>query len=98
MKVLEPGKSKEEKWTIQHRCTGWGNNVEGCNALLEIELDDLRYYSGQEFPWRTSEPAVTFRCPCCGKTTDLGRNEWPKGYHKLKEWTSEWREGKSDAA
>lgn len=93
MKVLEAGKVGE-KWTIQHRCTGWGNGDGGCNALLEVEYDDLRYYGGQEFPWRVSEPAVSFKCPCCGKLTDLGLNDWPTGYKKLPAFTSEWRDEK----
>ena len=89
MKILEPGKV-EETWTIRHRCTGWGNGDDGCEALLEVEREDLRYYEGQELPWRTSEPAVCFKCPCCNKLTDLGLNNWPKNYRSLERWTSEW--------
>ena len=37
MKVLEEGK----KWSIQERCTGIGNGGGGCNALLEIEKEDI---------------------------------------------------------
>lgn len=92
MKILEPGKVKEEKWSIQHRCTGWGNGENGCEALLELECEDLRYYEGREFPWRSSEPAVSFKCPCCGNLTDLGLNDWPRGYRNLKRWTSESQE------
>lgn len=97
MKILEPGRVGE-KWTIKHRCTNWGNGENGCEALLEIEFDDLRYYEGQEFPWRTSEPAVCFKCPCCGKLTDLGLNDWPTGYKKLERWSSEWRDAIPTAA
>lgn len=93
MKILEPG-LVGEKWTIQHRCTGWGNGDGGCEALLEIEYDDLRYYQGQEFPWRVIEPAVCFKCPCCGKITDLGLNDWPSGCKNLPRWTGEWRDAK----
>ena len=89
MKILELGRVGE-KWTIQHRCTAWGNGYGGCNALLEIEYDDLRFYEGQEFPWRVSKPAVCFKCPCCGKTTDLDINDWPPEYTNLPKWTSEW--------
>jgi hypothetical protein len=91
MKLLEPGRI-DKAWTIQHRCTGWGNDDSGCNALLEIELDDLRYYVGEEYPWRTVEPAVCFKCPCCGKVTDLGLDNWPKNYRNLKRCTSDWRD------
>lgn len=93
MKVLEAGKVGE-KWVIQHRCTGWGNGGKGCDALLEIEYSDLRFYEGQDFSWRISEPAVCFKCPCCGKITDLGRNDWPTGYHSLPPWTSQWNSAK----
>lgn len=99
MKVLEAGKVGE-KWSIQHRCTGWGNTDSGCNALLEVEYDDLRYYEGQEYPWRSSEPAVSFKCPCCGKLTDLKHNDWPTGYWNLRAFTNEWRDARpsSEAA
>lgn len=89
MKILEPGKVGEI-WTIQYHCTAWGNSGEGCGALLEIKLDDLRFYEGAEYPWRVIDPAVSFKCPCCGKLTDLKREEWPANSHKLKPWTREW--------
>lgn len=97
MKILEPGRVGE-KWTIKHRCTAWGNGDGGCEALLEIEYDDLRYYEGQEFHWRISEPAVCFKCPCCGKITDLGLNDWPTGYRNLERWSGKWRDAKPTAA
>lgn len=92
MKILEVGKVKED-WTIQHRCTGWGRNEEGCDALLEIEFDDLRYQPGCRDYRCESEPHVSFRCPCCGEVTDIGTNDWPKNYRKLKEWTYNWHFG-----
>lgn len=101
MKIIEPGKV-EKKWTIRHRCTAWGHGCGGCEALLEVEHEDLRYYEGQDFPWLTSEPAVCFKCPCCGKLTDIGVNSWPMKYKQLERWTTEWQEEqsstKSDAA
>lgn len=99
MKVLEPGKTKE-KWTLQHRCTGWGRTEQGCEALLELEAEDLRYqpgllsYHDEKFQ---SEPHVSFRCPCCGEVTDLGMNDWPKQYDKLTRWAHEWHFGKEAA-
>jgi hypothetical protein len=89
MKVLEPGKTKE-KWTIQHRCTGWGHGDDGCDALLEMEITDLRYRPGVYDEKSESEPEVMFKCPCCGKVTSLGRNEWPDDYRKLDKWSWSW--------
>jgi hypothetical protein len=97
MKVLEPGKVKE-KWSIQHRCTGWGRKEEGCEALLEIEFDDLRYQPGCYDEKCESDPVVSFRCPCCAEVTNLGLNDWPKNYRKLKQWNYEWHFNKDDAS
>lgn len=97
MKVLEPGKAKE-KWTIQHRCTGWGSHYEGCGALLEVEWGDLRYRAGCYDEKCDSNPSVCFKCPCCNKITYLGLNDWPTGYHELKKWSTEWQEAKPEAA
>jgi hypothetical protein len=92
MKIIEPGRLGET-WTLRHSCTGWGNKGEGCNALLELELDDLRFFPGVPGEsWGSRESAVSFKCPCCGRLTDLGLNDWPKGYHQLKRWTREWQE------
>ena len=93
MKILKPGKLGK-KWSIRHSCTGWGNSGVGCEALLELEYEDLRYYpgTGGEETWGYKEPAVSFKCPCCGKLTDLGMNSWPTGYRNLPHWTKEWQE------
>jgi hypothetical protein len=92
MKIIEHGKV-EEAWTIRHRCTAWGNGGKGCEALLEIEYEDLRFFQGTggEITWGYRDPAVSFKCPCCGKLTDLGTNDWPMGYKELKPWTAEWQ-------
>lgn len=81
MKILERGRPKEN-WTMQHHCKGWGNTTSGCNALLEIEYDDLTYcyiYSSQTF-----RPAVMFDCPCCGNSTEIERENWPQNYENIK--------------
>lgn len=99
MKVIEPGKVGE-KWTMQHRCTAWGNSGKGCEALLELEFSDLRYFpcTGGEMTWGYRDAAVCFKCPCCGKITDLGLNDWPTGYTELTRWTSEWQDARPAAA
>ena len=100
MKIIEAGRVGEN-WTIQHRCTAWGNGGKGCNALLELEFNDLRYYPGSgtsDMTWGYRDPAVCFKCPCCGKLTDLGLNDWPTGYKELNRWSKEWQEAKPAAA
>lgn len=88
MKILEEG-TKGLNWTIEHRCTGWGNGGNGCNALLEVEKSDLKYYPGNDsVTWGGRDPAVTFQCPCCDSLTDLGLNDWPAGYRELPRYTS----------
>lgn len=92
MKILEAGKVGE-KWSLKHRCTAWGNSGKGCNALLEIEYSDLRYFPGVDGDsWGSREHAVSFKCPCCGKLTDLGLNDWPTGYKNLTPWSKKWQE------
>ncbi len=85
MKIIEPG-NFSTLWKIEHRCTGWGNDDHGCNALLEVEKDDLRYFpdDGEE------ESSVSFKCACCGALTDIGLQDWPKDYRKLAKYTEAW--------
>jgi hypothetical protein len=98
MKILKPGKLGK-KWSIRHSCTGWGNSGVGCDALLELEYEDLRFFSGNDSPtWGGRDPAVSFKCPCCGKLTDLGMQDWPTGYRDLERWTKDWQDAKPDAA
>jgi len=93
MKVLKPGRLGTT-WTLEHTCTGWGNGGKGCQALLEITLDDLRYFKGADTgSWGDSDPAVCFKCPVCGCITDLGINDTPRDKHKLTAWTSAWQNG-----
>jgi len=97
MKVLEPGKVKQ-KWSLRHRCTGWGNGNDGCEALLELEVEDLRYRPGCYDEKCESDPFVSFKCICCGEITNLGMNDWPKDYRKLQKWNVEWYYNKDQAA
>ena len=94
MKILEPGKNGSTTWSMQHRCTGWGNGGKGCEALLELEYEDLRYFEGTggEVTWGYRESAVCFKCPCCGKLTDLGLNDWPTGHKQLRKWSKTWQD------
>lgn len=89
MKIIEPGKPKE-KWILQHRCTGWGDTNEGCNALLELEESDLRYKKGYADEKCDLPDNVMFKCPCCRVITFLGINDWPKNYRSLTKYTVDW--------
>ena len=91
MKVIRPGRD----YQLEHECTGWGNGGHGCGALLGISRDDLRYYAGGGYLER--DPAVCFKCPCCGTVTDLGLNDWPGSPTTLAPWTSAWAKSKSDS-
>lgn len=92
MKVLKQGKVGNQ-WSLEHECTGWGNGGNGCNALLLVEYSDLRYFPANDSPsWGSNDAAVCFKCPCCGKITDLGLNDWPSGAKTLPLFTSAWKD------
>lgn len=83
MKVIREGKS----WVLQHECTGFSNGGQGCGALLEMGRSDLRYFAGGGYMGK--DPAVAFKCPCCGATTNLGLDNWPRNAKELTPGTSE---------
>lgn len=87
MRIIEHG-TVVQQWKIEHRCTGWGKTEHGCNALLEVEKADLRRSSFTDLT--DGEPSVTFKCPCCGALTDLGRVSWPNDYRMLPKFTAAW--------
>lgn len=89
MKVLEAGKFGLNTWTGKYRCTGdYGG---GCQALLEVDKEDLRWYPGVPGDsWGSRDPAVCFKCPICSKVSDVPRKDWPGGASSLRKWTSEW--------
>lgn len=68
MKVLEKG--EPHKWSLETRCTGKGNNIPGCNALLLIEEEDL-FNTYNSWMDGSSETYTTFRCPECKVLTDI---------------------------
>lgn len=95
MKILKPGKFSDNKWKMEHLCTGYGNGGGGCEALLEIELEDLRYYPYVDTgSWGSHDSAVLFKCPICQTLTDLKNSDWPKNAGKiLTPFTSAWKNG-----
>lgn len=86
MKIIEQGKFNKE-WTIRHRCTGWGHDGHGCDALLEVEKSDLRYRPSES---EDRDSTVSFKCACCGALTAIGMVDWPKDYRKLARYTKDW--------
>lgn len=73
MKIIEPGRVGKN-WSIRHRCTAWGNGGKGCNALLEVEFNDLRYFPGSgtgEMTWGHRDSAVSFKCPAVESSQTL---------------------------
>jgi len=72
MKVLKPGR-QQRGWSIEHSCTGDGNDDGGCGALLLVEQPDLfKTYQG-------SDVCITFKCSECGVLTDLDDLNHPPG-------------------
>lgn len=70
MKVLECPTRPPVAWSAKRTCTGSGNGGGGCKAKLLVEAADL--FLTREFEREGSGKAhATFRCPLCGKLTDL---------------------------
>lgn len=77
MKVLEKGPG----WSTKQRCTGKGNGDGGCLSLLQVEVGDIyvtirSYYDGD------TDYYYTFKCPVCGRETDISSNEVPSSIQK----------------
>jgi hypothetical protein len=87
MKIIE-----RHDWVMVYSCTGNGNGGKGCNSLLEVAQDDLRYFEEQEYPWRTQPEAVCFKCPVCNAVTDIPKKDWPANHTNLEKWSSHWRD------
>jgi hypothetical protein len=81
MKVLKPGRAKSG-WADEFECTGAGNNVKGCGALLEVEMSDL-FQTGRHCYDGSSEYFVTFKCGHCGALNDIPDDKQPCRYYDL---------------
>ena len=71
MKVILPGKA--QIWSMEVTCTGSGNGGFGCEALLEIELDDIFLTESGGMDDYT-DIFHTFKCIQCNRLTDLPKN------------------------
>lgn len=75
MKILEKNKVR---FGIRQICTGQGNGGGGCGSELLVEKQDI--YDTFSYDYIGDyERYKTFRCPLCGKETDI-KNEV---YYKL---------------
>lgn len=68
MKVLREGR-EQAGWSVEARCTGAGNGMGGCGALLLVEEADVYQTQSQARDSTVCYP--TFRCSECGILTDL---------------------------
>lgn len=76
MKVIKPG-NPAKQWTTRVTCTGRGNGNRGCQAVLEITVDDLFTTHSNHYDGST-EHYITFRCCQCGSLTDVRSTCDPK--------------------
>lgn len=72
MKVLEKGPG----WSIEQICTGRGNGDGGCKSRLLVETQDVYLTSHTDLAGDT-DYYYTFRCPVCGKETDIKEKDVP---------------------
>lgn len=69
MKIIKAGRP-QKGWSKEFTCTGAGNGMGGCGAVLLVEQDDVfgtesHHYDG------SSEYYKTFKCASCGVWTDI---------------------------
>ncbi len=63
MRLIRAG--SDTGWGRELRCTGKGNNLNGCGALLLVEKGDLHI----------AEAVACFKCPGCNAWTDVATAE-----------------------
>ena len=63
-------------WSIKEKCTGRGNGDGGCESLLLVEEEDI-YVTSRSYYDGDIDYYYTFRCPVCGKETDLLEKDLP---------------------
>ena len=72
MKILKKG----TPWSIECKCTGYGNGGGGCSSLLLIEDEDIYQTSSTDITGFT-ECYYTFKCPICGTETEIDKARVP---------------------
>lgn len=69
MKVISKGR-QQKGWSTEAKCTGHGNGMGGCGAVLLVEQDDLYLTKNCDYTG-DCDYFVTFQCVECGVETDL---------------------------
>lgn len=80
MKVLK--KENTNIWGTVQVCTGYGNGDNGCGALLLVREEDVFVTFLDDIRGPETKFFYTFKCPICGRLTDIPENEIPA---KIKE-------------
>ena len=78
MKVLKEGKG----YIVEVECTGKGNGMAGCGAILGISKEDVYMTSSSDYTGDT-DYFYTITCPCCGVETDIDSMGLPQSVKKL---------------
>jgi len=68
MKIITPGR-KQNGWSKECICTGFGNGDGGCRAVLLVEQADL--YKTYSHCRDETDEYTTFKCSACGVETDI---------------------------
>ena len=68
-------------WKIEAICTGHGNDDKGCGAKLVINENDI-FVTAHFGSVCETEFFFSFRCPKCGKLTDVPKKNIPREVRK----------------
>jgi hypothetical protein len=69
MKIIKKGRP-QKGWAGKFQCTGEGNGLGGCGAVLLVEEGDLYQTSSSSYDG-SCDYFTTFKCACCGVETDV---------------------------
>jgi hypothetical protein len=69
MKIIKAGRP-QKGWSKEFTCTGAGNGMGGCGAVLLVEQDDVFRTASHHYDG-SSEYYNTFKCASCGVLTDI---------------------------
>ncbi len=75
MKVLK--RENTNTWGTVQICTGYGNGGNGCGALLLVREEDIFATFLDDIRTPETKFFYTFKCPICGRLTDILEDEIP---------------------
>lgn len=73
MKIIKEGRP-QTGWAKEYECTGKGNGLGGCGAILLVEEGDL--FSTCTSRRDEVETFITFECPACTVLTDIPQQDF----------------------